>query len=75
MKINLENKKNAINYFIWIDKTNNSICDGITENSNYFFSILYSLFIFSGMSIFLYIYMNYQKIKEMFFKKRKNDNK
>lgn len=38
--------------------------DGISESGISFFDILYPLFIVTGLSIFLYIYLNWEKIKE-----------
>lgn len=60
--LKLINKKHWINHIRWIEKRNLAVCDGMIEPMG-FESILYSLFVISGLSIFLLIGIYWVKIK------------
>jgi len=55
--------KQFIRYTRWLDKKGYAICDGMTNEFEMGISILYPLFIFSGLSIFMGIIYYWDEIK------------
>lgn len=60
--------KQFIRYTKWLDKNDIAICDGCSVNYHAsIFDLMYPLFIFSGITIFMFVIRFWDEIKSKIF--------
>jgi len=65
--------KEFVKYTRWLDKKGLAICDGTTENMDLGFQTLYPLFLFTGLTVFIFLLLHWERFRRFIFRTNKGE--